>query len=152
MTLTSGTRLGVYEILSLVGAGGMGEVYRARDSRLDRIVAIKILSSADPELQARFQREAKAVAALSHPGIVAIFDFGSAYGIAYAVTELLQGETLRRRLEDGPLPAAKATDCAIQIAIENDRHNSQSCASHSRCSVAAGNRRALGNATSIGVE
>ena len=116
MTLSSGTRLGVYEILSLAGAGGMGEVYRARDSRLDRIVAIKILPSAHPELQARFQREAKAVAALSHPGIVAIFDFGSANGISYAVTELLQGETVRRRLEDGPFPASKATDFAIQIA------------------------------------
>jgi eukaryotic-like serine/threonine-protein kinase len=98
LTLAAGTRLGAYEILSPLGSGGMGEVYRARDSKLDRDVAIKVLPEAvanDPEALARFEREAKAVAALSHPNILAIHDFGRQGSIAYAVTELLQGETLR---------------------------------------------------------
>jgi Tol biopolymer transport system component len=98
----------------------MGEVYRARDSRLERDVAIKVLPtrlSDDPVALARFEREAKAVAALSHPSILAIFDFGSADGISYAVTELLQGETLGARLAHGPLPVRKAVEYAIQIAL-----------------------------------
>ncbi|HVT05174.1 MAG TPA: serine/threonine-protein kinase [Thermoanaerobaculia bacterium] len=93
-----GARLGPYEIVSFLGAGGMGQVYRARDSRLDRDVAIKVLTSgagADELSLARFEREAKAVAALSHPNIVSIFDFGTSNGITYADTELLEGETLR---------------------------------------------------------
>jgi hypothetical protein len=88
MTLARGTRLGAYEIVAPLGAGGMGEVYRARDLRLDREVAIKVLPAQltdDPVALARFEREAKAVAALTHPGILAIFDFGSAEGVAYAV-------------------------------------------------------------------
>src|SRR6476659_7984890 len=106
MPLDRGARLGPYEVLVPVGAGGMGEVYRARDSRLERDVAIKVLPtrlSDDPVALARFEREAKAVAALSHPAILAIVDFGSADGISYAVTELLQGETLGARLAHGPL-------------------------------------------------
>src|SRR6202043_2237024 len=98
MTLSAGTRLGPYEILASIGAGGMGEVYRARDSKLDRDVAIKVLPesvAADPGTLARFEREAKAVAALSHPNILSIFDFGTQDGISYAVMELLEGETLR---------------------------------------------------------
>ena len=119
MPLVAGTRLGPYEVLAPLGAGGMGEVYRARDSRLERGVAIKILPaqlSDDPVALARFEREAKAVAALSHPSILAIFDFGTADGISYAVTELLEGETLRARLAHGPLPIRKAVEWAIQIA------------------------------------
>jgi eukaryotic-like serine/threonine-protein kinase len=117
--LAGGTRLGAYEIVEPLGAGGMGEVYRARDARLDRDVAIKVLPPAlseDPAALARFEREAKAVAALSHPAILAIFEFGSLEGVAYAVTELLEGETLRERLEPGALPARKAVEYAIQIA------------------------------------
>src|SRR5437867_10107474 len=102
MPLSSGTRLGPYEILAALGAGGMGEVYRARDSRLDRDVAIKVLPvsvAGDPDTLARFEREAKAVAALSHPNILSIFDFGAEGGISYAVMELLEGETLRGKLD-----------------------------------------------------
>src|SRR5450755_381316 len=106
MTLTAGTKLGPYEILSPLGAGGMGEVYRARDTKLDRDVAVKVLPqsvAADADMLARFEREAKAVAALSHPNILSIFDFGSHEGTAYAVTELLEGETLRGKLESGAI-------------------------------------------------
>src|SRR5476649_2405016 len=119
MTLSAGTRLGPYEILSPLGAGGMGEVYRARDSKLERDVAIKVLPesvAADPETLARFEREAKAVAALSHPHILAIFDFGTQDGISYAVMELLEGETLRGRLDAGPIPQRQAVDYALQVA------------------------------------
>ncbi len=119
MTLAAGTRLGAYEILSPLGSGGMGEVYRARDSKLDRDVAIKVLPEAvanDPEALARFEREAKAVAALSHPNILAIHDFGRQGSIAYAVTELLQGETLRSRIDAGPIPPRQAIDYGLQIA------------------------------------
>ncbi|MDQ2870033.1 MAG: protein kinase [Acidobacteriota bacterium] len=119
MTLAAGTRLGPYEILSPLGAGGMGEVYRARDRKLDRDVAIKVLPpsvASDPDTLARFEREAKAVAALSHPNILAIHDFGHQDGIAYAVTELLEGETLRGKLDSGPIPQRQALDYAVQIA------------------------------------
>jgi Tol biopolymer transport system component len=119
MPLGPGVRLGAYEIVEAIGTGGMGEVYRARDARLEREVAIKVLParlSDDPGALARFEREAKAVAALSHPGILAIFDFGTADGVAYAVTELLDGETLRDRLAHGPLAVRKAVEYAIQIA------------------------------------
>ena len=119
MPLTSGTRLGAYEIVAPLGAGGMGEVYRARDPKLNRDVAIKILPEtlfADAVALARFEREAQAVAALSHPNILAIFDFGRQGETAYAVMELLEGETLRARLEHGALPARKAAELATQIA------------------------------------
>jgi serine/threonine protein kinase len=101
MRLTAGLRLGPYEILSLLGAGGMGEVYRARDVRLGREIAIKVLPehlSQDVDARMRFEREAKATAALSHPNILLIFDVGNENGIHYAVTELLEGETLKSRL------------------------------------------------------
>jgi eukaryotic-like serine/threonine-protein kinase len=114
-----GTRLGPYEILSPLGAGGMGEVYRARDTRLGRDVAIKVLPedvASDSRALARFESEARAVAALSHPNILALFDVGEAGGVRYAVTELLQGETLRAALADGPLPVRRALDIAVQIA------------------------------------
>ena len=119
MTLAPGTRLGPYVIDIPVGAGGMGEVYRARDERLERDVAIKVLPAGvagDPGRRARFEREAKAVAALSHPNILAIHDIGEGQSFLYAVTELLDGETLRDRLTHGPLPVRKAVDIAIQIA------------------------------------
>src|SRR5450631_2919605 len=119
MTLSAGTRLGPYEILAPLGAGGMGEVYRARDSKLDRDVAVKVLPqsvAADPDTLARFEREAKAVAALSHPNILAIHDFGTHEGTAYAVMELLEGETLRGKLDTGPIPQSQAVDYALQIA------------------------------------
>ncbi len=119
MTLASGTRLGKYEILAPIGVGGMGEVYRARDSKLDRDVAIKVLPlslAGDPDALARFEREAKAVAALSHPNILAIHDFGMHDGTAYAVMELLEGETLGARLTAGPIPRKQAVDYALQVA------------------------------------
>ena len=119
MPRPQGTRLGPYEVIAPIGAGGMGEVYRARDSRLDRDVAIKVLPenvSASPKAMERFAREAKAVAALSHPGILAIHDFGAEGSTAYAVTELLEGETLHQRLAEGPIPPRKAVDFAVQIA------------------------------------
>ena len=118
MPLTPGSRLGSYDILSAIGAGGMGQVYRARDTRLNRDVAIKVLSeqfALDPDRRARFEREAQAVAALSHPNILAIHDFGSAGTVTYAVMELLEGETLRARLSSGPIPIRKAIDYAAQI-------------------------------------
>jgi len=116
--LTAGTRLGPYEILAPLGAGGMGEVYRARDSRLGREVAIKVLPEkvgGDPAALARFEREARAVAALSHPHIVALHDFASDGGVTYAVTELLDGETLADRLARGPLPPSEIAQVGAQI-------------------------------------
>jgi hypothetical protein len=118
-TLAAGSRLGTYEILTRIGAGGMGEVYRAHDTNLDRDVAIKILPPAlagDSSALARFEREAKAVAALSHPHILAIHDFGREGATVYAVMELLEGQTLRERLVDGALPVRKVIDIALQIA------------------------------------
>jgi TolB-like protein/Flp pilus assembly protein TadD len=119
MTLASGTKLGPYEIVGQLGAGGMGEVYRARDSKLDRDVAVKVLPESvaeDPDTLARFEREAKAVAALSHPNILAIHDFGRHDGIAYAVMELLHGESLRGKLDTAPVSQRQAIDYALQIA------------------------------------
>ena len=119
MALAPGSRLGPYEILAPLGAGGMGEVYRAKDSKLDREVALKVLPeklAQDAAALARFEREAKAVAALSHPNILAIHDFGRHDGVAFAVMELLDGQTLRERLGEGRLPARKAIDYAVQVA------------------------------------
>src|SRR5215471_6421623 len=119
MPLTPGTRLGPYEIIAAIGVGGMGEVYRARDSRLQRDVAVKILPelfASDPDRRGRFEREAQAVAALSHPNILSIFDVGVEGPVAYSVTELLEGETLRERLASGPLPLRKVVDYGTQVA------------------------------------
>ena len=110
MTVSAGTKLGPYEIVAPAGAGGMGEVYRARDTRLNREVAIKVLPAAfarDPERLRRFQQEAQAVAALNHPNILAIHDFGEHEGVPYIVTEFLEGETLRGRLRSGALPRGR---------------------------------------------
>ncbi len=119
MRLAPGTKLGVYEIVETIGAGGMGEVYRARDNRLRRDVAIKVLPeqlAANAEYLARFEREAQAVAQLSHPSILAIHDFGQDHGVTYAVTELLEGTTLRRRLETAALPWREAVEIGVAIA------------------------------------
>ena len=119
MSLSEGTRLGPYEVLGQLGAGGMGEVYRARDSRLDRDVAIKVLPehlADDPAALSRFEREAKAVAAISHPNILAIHDFGTEGGVTFAVTELLEGETLRSRLAAEALPWREAVELGAAVA------------------------------------
>jgi serine/threonine protein kinase/Tol biopolymer transport system component len=119
MALTPGTRVGPYEILAAIGAGGMGEVYKARDTRLGRNVAIKVLPASfaiDGDRLRRFEQEARTVAQLSHPGIVAIFDVGLHEGAPYLVTELLEGDTVRDRLKDGGLSVRKAVDYALQIA------------------------------------
>ena len=119
MALASGTRLGPYEIESPLGAGGMGEVYRAHDTRLDREVAIKVLPESlttDPDRLRRFEQEARAAAALNHPNILAVHQMATHEGVSYMVTELLDGETLRERLRRGPIPLRKAIDYAVQIA------------------------------------
>ncbi len=115
----TGTKLGPYEIVSLLGAGGMGEVYRARDSRLRREVAIKVLPKAlslDADRMRRFEQEALATAALNHPNILAVFDIGTSEGSPYVVSELLEGETLRDRLRSGAIPVRKTLDHSMQIA------------------------------------
>src|SRR5690348_16163107 len=119
MPLSSGTKLGPYEIVAPVGAGGMGEVYRARDQRLGRDVASKVLPSSlshDPDLLRRFGQEAEAAAALNHPNILAVFDVGTHEASPYLVTELLEGETLRERMQSRALSARKAIDYAQKIA------------------------------------
>ena len=119
MTLSLGARLGPYEILSAIGAGGMGEVFRAHDTRLDRDVALKVLplaAAADPDRLRRFEQEARATAALNHPNILAVFDVGSDAGVNYVVTELLEGETLRERLKTGAVPPRKTVEYAAQMA------------------------------------
>src|ERR1039458_558594 len=119
MALTSGFKLGPYEIVSPLGAGGMGEVYRARDPRLKREVAIKVLpqaTSLDPDRLRRFEQEALATAALNHPNILAVFDIGENEGSPYVVSELLEGETLRERLRSGAIATRKTLDYALQIA------------------------------------
>src|SRR6202162_5619272 len=119
MTLAAGARLGPYEILAPIGAGGMGEVYRAKDPRLGRDVAIKVLPasfSQDADRLRRFEQEARAAGALNHPNITSVYDIGSGDNAPYIVTELLEGETLRSRLGAGPLPPRKAVDYAVQMA------------------------------------
>src|SRR5499427_4154299 len=119
MTVEAGSKLGPYEIVSPIGAGGMGEVYKARDDRLKRDVAIKVLPasySQDADRLRRFEQEAQAAGALNHPNITAVHDLGSHEGAPYIVTELLEGETLRTRLSGGAIPVRKAVDYAVQIA------------------------------------
>ena len=128
MTIAAGTRLGPYEILAPVGAGGMGEVYRARDTRLERTVAIKVLParlSDSPELQQRFEREARAISSLNHPHICSLYDVGQQDGISFLVMEYLEGETLATRLEKGPLPLSDALKYAVQIADALDKAHRQ---------------------------
>src|SRR5262245_48131667 len=119
MALPAGARLGPYEIVALVGAGGMGEVYKARDTRLSRTVAIKLLPgdmAERPDRRARFEVEARAISALSHPNICTLYDVGDEGGRSYFVMEFLEGETLDDRLTRGPLPAAEVVRVAVQIA------------------------------------
>jgi serine/threonine protein kinase len=117
--LAPGARIGCYEVIDRLGAGGMGEVYRARDTRLGRTVALKVLRpDADPELLRRLDREARAASALSHPNIVQIYDVGVAAGQAgehYVVMECVEGETLRRRLARGPLPIPELLELGAQL-------------------------------------
>jgi Tol biopolymer transport system component len=124
MALSAGTRLGPYEVVAALESGGMGEVYRARDTRLDRAVAIKVVATelaADPQLRERFEREARAIAALNHPNICTLHDVGHEGDVAFLVMELLEGETLASRLERGPIPLDRAVEYAIQIASALDR-------------------------------
>jgi serine/threonine protein kinase len=124
MTLTPGTKLGPYEIQSLLGAGGMGEVYRARDTRLGRDIAIKVLPahlSSDPDLKQRMEREAKAISSLNHPHICTLHDVGSQDGIDFLVMEHLEGETLADRLQRGALPLEEALKIGREIAEALDK-------------------------------
>src|SRR5262245_28486757 len=124
MSLAPHTRLGPYEILAVLGTGGMGEVYRARDTRLGREVAVKVLPehlSTSPHLRARFEREAKTISSLSHPNICTIHDVGREGDTEYLVMELIDGETLDQRLERGALPTREVLRFGIQIADALDR-------------------------------
>ena len=124
MALSAGTKLGPYEVLSPIGAGGMGEVYKARDTRLDRTVAIKVLPehiAKREDLRARFEREARAVASLNHPHICMLHDIGNQDGAGYMVMEYIEGETLAARIEKGALPLDQALKLATQIADALDR-------------------------------
>src|SRR3974390_3531462 len=124
MAIPASRRLGPYEILSAIGAGGMGEVYRARDTRLDRTVAIKVLPAhlADkPELRERFEREAKTIASLNHPHICTLHDIGHQDNVDYLVMEYLEGETLAQRLAKGPLPIQQVLQYAIEIVDALDK-------------------------------
>ena len=128
MPLQPGTTLGPYEILSPIGAGGMGEVYKARDTRLDRTVAIKVLPehvAADPDLKQRFEREAKTISSLNHPHICTLHDIGSQDGVDFLVMEYLEGDTLAQRLEKGALPLDQALKIAIEIADALDKAHRQ---------------------------
>jgi eukaryotic-like serine/threonine-protein kinase len=123
LSVTIGTKLGLYEITSLIGKGGMGEVYRARDSRLKRDVAIKVLPeefSRDHDRVRRFRREAQVLASLNHPNIAAIYGFEESNGIQALVLELVEGETLADRIAQGPIPL----DGVLRIALQNVRKTS----------------------------
>ncbi len=129
MALSSGSRFGPYEIVSAVGTGGMGEVYRARDTRLERTVAIKILPSnlsSDPNLRQRLEREAKTVSKLSHPNICTLHDIGHYDDVDFLVMEYVEGETLEQRLQHGPAPIEQAIRYAAQIADALDAAHSKS--------------------------
>ncbi|HEX2896931.1 MAG TPA: serine/threonine-protein kinase, partial [candidate division Zixibacteria bacterium] len=128
MQLTVGTKLGPYEIEAEAGVGGMGEVYKAKDTRLDRSVAIKVLSvqiASNPDLRQRFEREAKAISSLNHPNICTLHDIGSQGGVDFLVMEYLDGETLAVKLTKGPLPAPELLTIAIQIADALDKAHKQ---------------------------
>src|SRR5271169_4359443 len=124
MPLPAGTKLGPYEVLSAIGAGGMGEVYKARDTRLDRTVAIKVLPThlADrAELRERFEREAKTIASLNHPHICTLYDTGHQDDIDFLVMEYIEGETLAQRLQKGSLPIQQVLQYAIEISDALDK-------------------------------
>jgi len=124
MTLAAGTRLGPYEIVAAIGAGGMGEVYRARDTRLERTVALKVLPShlsTSAEVRQRFEREAKTISQLSHPHICALYDVGNQDGVEFLVMEYLEGETLSERLAKGPLSFDQVLRYGLEIADALDK-------------------------------
>ncbi|HLN57729.1 MAG TPA: serine/threonine-protein kinase, partial [Thermoanaerobaculia bacterium] len=128
MALSGGTRLGPYELIAPVGAGGMGEVYRAKDTRLDRTVAVKVLPShlaASAEVRQRFEREAKTISSLSHPHICALYDVGNQDGVEYLVMEYLEGETLSERLVKGPLAFEQVLRYGLEIADALDKAHRQ---------------------------
>ena len=128
MSLKRGTKLGPYEIVAPIGAGGMGEVYKAKDTRLDRTVAIKVLPShvaSNPEVRQRFEREARAVSSLNHPHICTLYDIGSENGIDFMVMELIEGDTLADRLKKGALPLDQALRYGIEIADALDKAHRQ---------------------------
>src|SRR5580704_8529335 len=128
MAIASGTKLGPYEILSPLGAGGMGEVYRARDTRLDRDVAVKVLSGhfvSSPSLKERFEREARTISQLSHPNICPLYDVGSQDGTDYLVMECLEGETLESRLIRGALTLEEVLRYGMQVADALDKAHQQ---------------------------
>ena len=128
MALTVGTRLGPYVVEGAIGSGGMGEVYRARDTRLDRTVAVKIISqriASDPDLRLRFEREARLISSLDHPHICALYDVGYQEGIDFLVMQYLEGETLAERVKNGPLPIDQVLRYAIEIADALDRAHRQ---------------------------
>ncbi|MGH9651468.1 MAG: serine/threonine-protein kinase, partial [Terriglobales bacterium] len=128
MALSAGTRLGPYEIVAPLGAGGMGEVYRARDTRLERAVAIKVLPghlSSDAELKQRFEREAHTISSLQHPHICTLFDVGHQDGTDFLVMEYLEGETLANRLQKGALPLEQVLKTGIEIADALDKAHRQ---------------------------
>src|SRR5437763_8051746 len=128
MSLAPGAKRGPYEIVSPIGAGGMGEVYRARDTRLDRSVAIKIVSgdvTTNPELRSRFEREARALSSLSHPHICGLYDIGRENGSDYLVMEYLEGETLGKRLERGALPIRELLRVGVEVADALDKAHRQ---------------------------
>src|SRR6516164_11464156 len=128
MSLSNGIRLGPYEILSPLGAGGMGEVYRARDTRLDRTVAVKVLPAhltSDPDLRQRFEREARTISSLNHPHICALYDVGHHDGTDYLVMEFLEGETLADRLQRGRVPLDQVLKIGAEIAGALDKAHAQ---------------------------
>src|SRR6266705_38502 len=128
MTISSGSRLGPYEVLTSLGAGGMGEVYKAKDTRLERTVAIKVLPShlsSSEEVRQRFEREAKTISSLSHPHICALYDVGNQDGVEYLVMEFLEGETLADRLLKGALPLEQTLRYGIEIADALDKAHRQ---------------------------
>src|SRR6266700_6731067 len=128
MTIAAGSKLGPYEILALLGAGGMGEVYKARDTRLERTVAVKVLPShlsQNEEVRQRFEREAKTISQLSHSHICALYDVGNQDGVEYLVMEYLEGETLADRLAGGPLPLDYTLRNGIEIADALDEAHRQ---------------------------
>src|SRR5712691_9918944 len=128
MPLASGTRLGPYKILAPLGAGGMGEVYKAKDTRLDRTVAVKVLRTqiaSSPRVRQRFEREAKTVSQLSHPHICALYDVGREGDTEYLVMEFLEGDTLADRLKKGPLPLEQTLRYGIEMADALDKAHRQ---------------------------
>src|SRR5712691_4951323 len=128
MPISPGSRLGPYEVLSPLGAGGMGEVYKARDTRLDRTVAVKVLPahlSRSEEIRQRFEREARTISSLSHPHICALYDVGNQDGTEYLVMEYLEGETLTDRLSRGPLPPEQVLRYGIEMADALDKAHRQ---------------------------